>query len=70
MELSAGRCTEDCRAVVECGRCGKRKAPRGRSVPVAAAGGYCDSQCLGYYGDPKPPHLWPNEELPAYGDKP
>lgn len=54
-------CAADCWARVECARCGKVKAPRGRSIPLPAAGGYCDSSCAGYYDAPKPPHLWPQE---------
>jgi hypothetical protein len=56
-------CTEACRARVECARCHKTKAPRGRSVPLPMAGGLCDMDCEGYYEDPKPGHLWPSEEL-------
>lgn len=58
-------CTEACRAVVDCVTCGKRKAPVGRSVPLACAGGYCDFECPGYRSEPKPPHLWPSERLPG-----
>ncbi len=55
------RCTPECWTMPDCATCGKRKAPRGRSIPLPAAGGYCDSQCRGYYDDPKPGHLWPSE---------
>ncbi len=40
----------------------RRKAPRGRSVPMEAATGYCDYDCPGYGAEPNPGHFWPNEE--------
>jgi hypothetical protein len=55
-------CTAACRAMPDCARCGKRKAPRGRSVPMEAASGYCTPACLGYYEEPRSGHMWPGEE--------
>ena len=54
-------CTEACEHMPECLVCGMRKSPLGRSVAPEAAGGYCDSDCVGYYSEPKPGHLWPGE---------
>lgn len=51
-------CSAACWTPVDCTLCGKRKAPSGRSVPLAMANGYCDNDCAGYHQDPKPPHLW------------
>jgi len=34
-------CTPACEAQPWCATCGRRKSPRGRSVPMPAAGGYC-----------------------------
>ena len=61
-------CTEACKATVRCATCKRPKAPAGRSVPMAAYGSYCQADigpfaCKGYYEDPKPGHLWPNEEI-------
>lgn len=56
-------CTDACWAMPECAVCGKRKAPRGRSVPLPMAGGLCDWECPGYQLAPKPGHLWPGEDL-------
>ena len=56
-------CTEACREMPDCKVCGRRKQPRGRSVPVECHGSYCDYDCEGYEQDPKPGHLWPEEEL-------
>ena len=58
-------CTEACVATQICTRCKRRKAPRGRSVAPAMAGGLCDYDCAGYYEEPRPGHLWPNEREPA-----
>lgn len=55
-------CTLACWAMPECARCGMRKAPRGRSVALAAATGYCGVDCDGYHEDPKAGHFWPDEE--------
>jgi hypothetical protein len=54
-------CNEDCRRRAECAVCRLTKKPRGRSAPLAMANGLCDSDCPGYYENPQPPHLWPNE---------
>jgi hypothetical protein len=58
-------CTEKCRTSVNCTVCGLRKNPIGRSAPMEMANSLCDHECPGYRADPYPPHLWPNEELPA-----
>ena len=55
-------CTVACEAAVTCTTCGKRKAPRGRSVPMEAANSYCHMMdCTGYFDEPKAGHLWPGE---------
>ena len=54
-------CTEDCEVEVECLRCHKRKAPRGRSAAPEAANGYCDFECPGYDEEPRRGDLWPGE---------
>jgi len=54
-------CTAACWEPVYCTVCGRRKAPRGRSVALEAANGFCDWECSGYRLDPRPGHLWPNE---------
>jgi hypothetical protein len=59
--LPAPNCTANCAARVQCTTCKRMKAPRGRSIPLEAAGGYCDDECAGYDEEPKPPHLWPSE---------
>lgn len=46
----------------DCTVCRRRKAPRGRSVPMEASTGYCNWQCDGYDLEPKPGHFWPGEE--------
>lgn len=51
-------CDAKCWTDVDCARCGLRKAPRGRSVPMEAANSYCSFDCPGYDQEPKPPHLW------------
>ncbi len=56
------QCTPKCWALPECSYCYRRKAPRGRSVPLAAGADFCDSDCEGYYADPKPGHYWSKEE--------
>lgn len=55
------QCTEACYARPRCSVCGLTKAPRGRSVPLEAANGYCDWECPGYDQEPRAGHLWPNE---------
>lgn len=52
---------------VYCTVCEKRKAPRGRSVAPAMANSMCDSDCRGYYEDPKPGELWPGETREEFG---
>jgi hypothetical protein len=54
-------CTENCWHPVTCRVCGKRKAPRGRSVALEAGSGLCGYDCLGYWSDPSPGRLWPEE---------
>lgn len=54
-------CTPKCGEPVQCATCGRTKAPIGRSVPLAAAGGYCDDGCSGYDNEPRAGHLWPGE---------
>lgn len=55
-------CMTGCSPV--CGKCGRRKAPVGRSVAPAIAGDLCDDECQGYRQDPKPCDLWPGEARP------
>lgn len=45
-----------------CRRCGKRKAPTGRSVPMEMSGALCHDGCCGYRDDPMPDCRWPGEE--------
>lgn len=45
----------------DCKRCGRRKHPRGRSVPLEASTGYCGYDCEGYLEEPRPGHMWPSE---------
>ena len=55
-------CTEACFAMPECTVCGLRKPPRGRSVAIEAASGYCCSHdCPGYWIGEKAGHLWSEE---------
>ncbi len=56
-------CSEACRRPVECARCHRTKAPYGRSIALAAAGGYCDSDCPGYSEYPQAGHLLPSETI-------
>lgn len=44
-----------------CTVCGLTKKPRGRSAPLEMAYSLCDSDCSGYYLEPLPDTLWPNE---------
>lgn len=53
--------TPACSAMPTCATCGRRKAPRGRSVPLELASSLCGVDCEGYRLDPQPGHLWPNE---------
>ena len=56
---------------IYCTVCGRRKAPRGRSVPDAMASGLCtmgpDFQCPGYDEDPRVGSLWPGETEEDFG---
>jgi hypothetical protein len=53
---------------VNCQACGKRKAPRGRDVPMEVAGGYCTSHdCWGYTAEPYAGDLWPGERREDFG---
>lgn len=69
-------CTIECERRPECATCGRRKVPSGRSVPLPMVGSGCDRDCLGYYQEPTPGHLWPGElarmdaedEQPAKGE--
>lgn len=54
-------CTIECERRPTCTVCGRSKWPNGRSVPMACHGGGCDSDCPGYYQEPRPGHLWPGE---------
>jgi hypothetical protein len=51
----------DERRTVDCRVCGLTKAPRGRSVAAALAGGICTSDCKGFYQEPLSGTLWPGE---------
>jgi hypothetical protein len=54
--------------VVRCARCGRPKAPIGRSVPVATWNGWCtNDQCEGYSEPPFVGSLWPNETEKDFG---
>ena len=55
-------CTIDCIAHQVCVVCRRRKAPRGRSVPLEMVNGLCTDACEGYQQAPNPGHLWPDEE--------
>lgn len=50
---------------VVCTVCNMPKKPLGRSVALEMANGMCDSDCSGYFADPRPSELWPGER---YGD--
>ena len=67
-ELQSG-CTDACYEMPDCAKCGKPKAPRGRSVPTVLYRGYCvpgwpdePDYCAGYDEDPKPGHNWPEQK--------
>lgn len=51
-------CDSKCWRQVQCTRCQRQKQPRGRSVPMEAANGYCSYDCAGYDQEPAPPHLF------------
>lgn len=61
MRLLRHVCTEACETMPDCERCGRRKQPHGRSVPLECGGSYCGWDCDGYWTEPKPGHLWPGE---------
>jgi hypothetical protein len=51
---------------VTCSVCGKTKQPVGRSAPAALC--YCHpTECEGFYIEPLPSHLWPNESEADFG---
>ncbi len=54
--------------IVECPKCGRNKAPVGRSLPGVCVGSYCTwDSCKFYYDDPKPDHLFPSETEADFG---
>lgn len=53
---------------VTCAVCGRRKAPHGRSIPMALCGYLCDGNgCRGYADAPLPGCLWPGETEGEFG---
>lgn len=50
---------------VTCAVCGNTKNPLGRSAPIGTH--YCDHECDGYYIEPMPSQLWPNESEADFG---
>lgn len=51
-----------------CTVCGMDKPPRGRSVPMETASGYCCSHdCKGYWQEPLTGDLWPGESRGDFG---
>lgn len=50
---------------VECLVCGQRKAPVGRSAPLAMY--LCNHECIGYYEEPLVGSLWPGESEYDFG---
>jgi hypothetical protein len=50
-----------------CVVCGYRKKPVGRSAPLELH--FCDSACPGYFEEPFPSHLWPEESEADFGYK-
>lgn len=50
---------------VVCARCGRDKAPVGRSIPLPMCGGaLCERDlCSGYAEEPFPDCRWPGEEV-------
>lgn len=57
--------------LVRCSVCGKRKAPRGRSVPLELNWSMCTSEpideCPGYRQAPLPGDLWAGETDADFG---
>ena len=47
---TVANCTIDCIAHQVCVVCRRRKAPRGRSVPLEMTNGLCTDACEGYRG--------------------
>ncbi len=54
-------CNEKCEFMPRCSVCQRNKKPVGRDPGAAAANGYCDQDCPGYYKHMYPGHLWPGE---------
>lgn len=53
---------------VNCRKCQRRKAPRGRSIPDVMYGSYCTSEgCVDYWSDPKPGDLFSGETEKDFG---
>ena len=52
---------------VTCTICVKTKQPVGRSAPIGSW--MCSWYCRGYYLEPFPSHLWPNESEADFGYK-
>ena len=52
---------------IDCSTCRRSKPPRGRSVADAMYGSVCNSECPGYWEDPKPGDLWPGETEEDFG---
>jgi 23S rRNA (adenine2503-C2)-methyltransferase len=52
---------------VRCRTCFRTKKPIGRSAPMEAANGYCDTDCPGYVEHPHPGYLWPDETQEEFG---
>ena len=59
--------SEEIGKAVDCVVCGRRKKPAGRSAPIEMANSLCDHECEGYYKDPQPGYLWPNETREDFG---
>ena len=60
------QCVPECWEMPDCPICKRLKPPRGRDVPVAASGTFCEHECPGYAQEPQPGHHWPNEECDDY----
>lgn len=56
--MEAGKVARD---LPTCTTCGMPKNPVGRDAPLAAANSLCNHECEGYWQEPKPGHLWPEE---------
>ena len=55
--LEPATCQPICWRPARCYHCGRTVQPVGRSVPVEAAGIYCNDECPGY-PRPNQRHLW------------